>query len=392
MRIDYLSTSELISDTANSVHVIRMSAALASLGHEVTLHSYLGFGADDMEVFRYYGAPETFDIRRYSFTERASLRVPTAVAKCGLPIGPLARLLQGRLVLRKEIARNGGAKSQDHILFARNAEWLLACLCPHTRFIYESHKPPTDVRDWFIHRSLFRHAGFLGLVVISQPLRSAYLSAYPRLNDAKVVVAADGADEVDVSTFEDTPHERFQVGHVGHLYPGRGGELMVALARALSDMDFHLVGGKPEDISRLRALDPPDNLVFHGHQTPASLAAYFSRFDVVLAPYQVRVGLAGGQGDTVRWMSPLKVFEYMSHAKPIVASDLPVLREILTPDRTALMVKPDDPAGWTEALRRLMNGPSERRALGRRAHVAFTANYTWRRRAARILDTLGAAP
>lgn len=36
MRIDYLSTSELISDRANAVHVVRMSAALAGLSHEVT--------------------------------------------------------------------------------------------------------------------------------------------------------------------------------------------------------------------------------------------------------------------------------------------------------------------------------------------------------------------
>jgi len=392
MHIDYLSASALISDAANSVHVMRMSAALTSLGHTVTLHGYLGFGADDMEVFRYYGAPRTFAIRRHCFAERVSLRVPMALSGLGLPVGPLSRFLQGKLVLRNETARGDGIRGGHHILYARNVEWLLACLRPDSRFIYESHEPPSDARHHFMHRRLFRHSGFLGLVVISQPLRSAYLSAYPHLNGTKVVVAADGADEVDVPAFRDTPHARFQVGYVGHLYPGRGGDLMIKLARALSDADFHLVGGRSEDISRLKSLDPPANIVFHGHRPPACLSDFYRRFDAVLAPYQTKVSVAGGRGNTARWMSPLKIFEYMAHARPIIASDLPVLREVLSPDRTALLVEPNDPAAWIEALRWLMNEPAERRALGERGHAAFLANYTWRRRASRILDSLELAP
>ena len=81
----------------------------------------------------------------------------------------------------------------------------------------------------------------------------------------------------------------------------------------------------------------------------------------------------------------MKLFEYMSFAKPIVASDLPVLREVLTPGENALLVEPDDVAGWVCALRRLMDDPDERRA-----RAAFRANHTWRIRASRILDALAA--
>ena len=238
-----------------------------------------------------------------------------------------------------------GSGTGRHILYARNVEWLLACLRPGSLFIYESHEPPSDPRYRFMHRRLFCHSGFLGLVVISQPLRSAYLAAYPHLNGAKVVVAADGADEVDVPTFRNMPHGRFQVGYVGHLYPGRGGDLMIKLARALSDADFHLVGGRSKDISRLQSLDPPANIVFHGHQSPACLPNFYRRFDVVLAPYQTRVSVAGGRVNTAQWMSPLKIFEYMAHAKPIIASDLPVLREVLTPESNGALSGAERPGG-----------------------------------------------
>ena len=278
---------------------------------------------------------------------------------------------------------------RDSLLYARNGTWLLSCLGLGNRFIFESHMPPTDPSNILIQRRLFRHERFLGLVVVTEALKAAYLSAFPRLSPEKIVVAPDAADDVDAENRgSPEPVGRFQVGYVGHLYPGRGGELMVEAARALPDADFHLIGGRAEDIARLKGWAPPDNLVFHGHRPPAELPGFYRRLDAVVAPYQRKVAVAGGGGDISRWMSPMKLFEYMSFAKPIVASDLPVLREVLTPGENALLVEPDDVAGWVRALRRLMDDPDERRTLGERGHAAFRANHTWKIRASRILDAL----
>jgi len=120
------------------------------------------------------------------------------------------------------------------------------------------------------------------------------------------------------------------------------------------------------------------------------LVQFYRRFDIAMAPYQKIVAVAGGKGNTVEWMSPLKIFEYMAYGKAIIASDLPVLHEVLVPDRTALMVEPGDVAAWKNAICRLMINTEERRALGREARVKFLANYTWKRRAERILDFVNA--
>ena len=63
MRIHYLSSSVIASDSANSVHVMKMCQAFAAAGHDVTLHAIKGAGEGD-EVFRYYGV-ERFPLLRH---------------------------------------------------------------------------------------------------------------------------------------------------------------------------------------------------------------------------------------------------------------------------------------------------------------------------------------
>ena len=61
--------------------------------------------------------------------------------------------------------------------------------------------------------------------------------------------------------------------------------------------------------------------------------------DILIAPYAAQVSHAGG-GDIGRWMSPLKLFEYMAAERPVVTADLPVLREVVRDGETALLCPP----------------------------------------------------
>jgi glycosyltransferase involved in cell wall biosynthesis len=83
----------------------------------------------------------------------------------------------------------------------------------------------------------------------------------------------------------------------------------------------------------------------------------------------------------------MKMFEYMASGKAIIASDLPVFREILS-DLTAIFAAPDDIDAWTAALRRLKD-PNLRKIYGMRARRCFEEKYTWEHRAKNLLVSLG---
>ncbi len=89
---------------------------------------------------------------------------------------------------------------------------------------------------------------------------------------------------------------------------------------------------------------------------------------------------------STRFTSPLKLFEYMAAGRPIVASDLPSIREVLRHEQNALLVEPGDAAALAAGVRRLLD---DRPLADRLAQAAVTdvASYSWDRRAER-LETL----
>jgi glycosyltransferase involved in cell wall biosynthesis len=86
---------------------------------------------------------------------------------------------------------------------------------------------------------------------------------------------------------------------------------------------------------------------------------------------------------STRFTSPLKLFEYMAAGRPIVASDLPSIREVLRHEENALLVEPGNPSALAAGVRRLLDD----RALADRlssAALADVQDYSWNRRAERL--------
>jgi glycosyltransferase involved in cell wall biosynthesis len=115
----------------------------------------------------------------------------------------------------------------------------------------------------------------------------------------------------------------------------------------------------------------------------AELPQYQAACDVLLMPYQRQVAASSG-GDISRYLSPMKLFEYLACERPIVSSDLPVLQEVLNPEN-AILLPGDDIDAWAAALQTLEADADLRRRLASRARQD-AQQYTWEARAKKILS------
>jgi glycosyltransferase involved in cell wall biosynthesis len=368
MKIVYISSSTFPSKAANSIHVMKMCQAFSRNGHEVTLVAKQGGQADWQQIKQEYGVEADF----------ACQRIPL-------------KNMRGRGYIYAWQAVNKALSLQPDIIYCRNLASAWLATMRGYKVIFESHAPVSD--SGLVANSLFRRllksANLMKVVVITKALANYYRMQYG-VADNLLLVAADGADEIAEDTIPMPLNGRagcMQIGYVGHLYAGKGMEVILPLARLCSNADFHIVGGtdKDRDYWREQATDIP-NITFHGHVPHHQTAAYIKAFDVALLPNQAKVNTYGkGGNDIGQWTSPLKAFEYMAAGKPIIASDLTVLKEVLKNDETAVLTEYDNPSDWSAALHRLINEPDFRVQLGQNAQQQFLAEYTWQKRAEKLV-------
>ncbi len=368
-KLVYISNSPIPSRSASSVHVMKMCAAIAKRGVEVQLLTPRMSTDTSFEgsIHEYYGVANNFNITFLPWPGRILPAYIYAMYVVKELNKHKADFVYGRFPLGVFVSTILGLPSS-----------------------LEVHTSATDM-GWptrCILKLLFSIKNFSRLVVISKSLETWYLHNYPELTD-RTMVLHDGADESSLLTPTKVIDEYgFNVGYVGHLYPGKGMELIVPLARLMPELNFGVVGGTEDWIEFWKKKSLPKNLKLYGYVPPSKLHDYFSAFDCFLAPYQTQVSVYGGKGNVASWMSPLKLFEYMSYGKPVVCSDLPVLREILENEKTALLVPSNDVKAWSGALRRLMESKKLRLDLGNAAKIHFMGTYTWTKRAEKLKEHL----
>lgn len=362
MKIAYLASSFVPSRLANSVHVVKMSQALAENGHEVTLYHKKNPQIDD-EPYAFYGVNKNF--------KHCSIR-------CGRRPLLNSFLFVSRLVarLKKDSKSSGGFD----LIYARNVYSIYLLSSGRTPFIYEAHwKPHGFVKR--LETKILKSPALAKLVVISEQLKKIYLETYPFLSEDKIFVAHDGAD-LPQSKPQLPQNSRLKVAYVGSLDPCRGIELVKTLAEMVPEMDFHIFGGRPPGLlDELKKSQRPDNLIVEGFVPHASLQERLRGFDICLAPYR-------GDTPSMAWASPMKLFEYMALAKPIICSDFPVIKEILSHDFDAYLADYDQPELWVRYLKELKSD-LKRREMGDRAFKKLKAHFTWSARAGQILNSIG---
>jgi glycosyltransferase involved in cell wall biosynthesis len=381
MKLLYFADIRFPMERANGIQTVSTAEALARRGVEVELLVRRTDERSDEACLAFFGLDPHPNLRLN--------RVATPWGRASYLVAALSRLsslrrAEGAIVYTRDLVL------ADLVLRARRlsalpllyeAHVIASVFAEERARLYEKESRPSasklrrlDAREERVCR------GASGLVTITQALHAALEERHGPLAPARVV--PDGARlpaSPPALARRDAP---LQVYYVGQLYPWKGVDVLVEAMRSVEGAELVVVGGLPPetDLDRLKELatklDLDDRSRFRGFVPPPELPGETANADLFVIPLL--------DSETARlYTSPLKLFEAMASGRPIVASDLPSIREILTHEENALLVPPGDAPSLAAAIARLRDDEDLARRLGARAFEHVRA-YSWDRRAEAI--------
>lgn len=357
MKIVYVANIRMPSEKAHGAQIMKTCEAFAELGHDVELIVPDRTSTIEEDPFEYYGLVTRFPVRR--------LPVRDTVGKYG-KIGFYIESVSFAYAVRRYLGTTSCG-----LLYGRD-EHILAFL--RGPYVWESHTGAWNAAA----RSVVRRAR--RVVTISQGLKDFYV--VKGIAAEKIVVAHDGVDLKQFAHPVPKDGSRIRLGlpggakvamYIGRLDGWKGVETLLEASKLLDDeVVVAIVGGEPTQIEQLSLAYP--GVRFLGARPYRELADSMAAADVLVLPN------TGKDEISVKFTSPLKLFAYMASGVPIVASDLPSIREVLD-EEAAVFFRSDDAEDLAQSIRQALRSdrPRAERAL------ALVDSYTWKRRAEHIL-------
>jgi glycosyltransferase involved in cell wall biosynthesis len=385
VRIRYFADIRFPLERANGVQTMETCHALARRGHHVRLVVRPDTAVPPRDPWAYYGLP----------------RVPALVIeRVRVPASPSGR----RAAYVAHCLWRSVGRSKADALFTRDLTIAGLLLRVPASFrppvVYESHgyapavaedlptmissaaaiSPAKRRRLEGRERLVWSRAD--GYATITAALARELERRFgPRTATAVVPDGTRIPEATDAGLRQDAATAGPIVGYAGHLYPWKGPDVLVAALGRLPGVRAIIVGGLAgePDLARVRALAErvaPGRVTFAGQVEPPRVAALLRQADVLVLPNTPgRVSVA--------YTSPLKLFEYMASGRPIVASDLPALREVLQPEVNAVLVEAGSADALAAGISRVVGDAALAARLAARARDDVR-EWTWDKRAERI--------
>jgi glycosyltransferase involved in cell wall biosynthesis len=343
---------------------MKMCEAFADIGAEIVLIVPRRRTAIDKDPFSYYGVKRSFQIEYLPCLDLV------AWGPAGFIIEVISFLFFARWRLRKE----------DSCIYSR--EWLTALFFPGV--FLELHS--LSGRLTILHKLALRRAK--KIVVLTSYLKTELMQY--GISETKILVAPDAVEIKKFNITISKEEARKKLGlsmdkkivlYSGHLYPWKGAHVLAATAELLAEARIIFVGGTDKDVAEFhKNFGERKNIMIVGHKEPTEIPIWLRAADVLVLPN------SGKEKISTHYTSPMKLFEYMASGRPIVASDLPSLREILNEDN-AIFAKADDAKSLAEAIMKILRFVDRGQSLGVRAQKDV-AVYSWESRAKAIYSFL----
>ncbi|MDF9391311.1 MULTISPECIES: glycosyltransferase family 4 protein [Methylococcus] len=351
----YVARCRLHRNGANLIQALHVAESFARIGVPTRLYLPPAKGVTVAARLRDFGIDEALDLRLDPWLHTRFGLWPFFVRKFG-ELRRARGIFTHNLMVSRWLAQFG----LKHVLEIHDADrdliqggWMPYVIGYHRRRII----------DWLVPVS--RAAARVLIEAGAEPER---VLVAPNAVDLKAYAA--------LSKFDPTRLDHPTFVYLGTLAADRGLHIFDTLAQR--GIGKAVLIGEVEPGSGFAM---PAGVESHPFVPHHEVPGWYGRSDITLLPYPPHLATADS-------MSPMKLFEALAAGRPIIASDLPVLRELLEHEKTALLVDPEDVEAWIAAVRRLQ---SDRGLAVRLAQAAAerARGFSWENREEKIARVCG---
>ncbi|MBI4093739.1 glycosyltransferase family 4 protein [Candidatus Kaiserbacteria bacterium] len=362
MKLAYVTSVRLPTDRAHGYAIMKMCEEFARGGAPVELIVPERYGPQG-DPFAHYKIERLFSLTRLFTTDISG---KSERVTFGYYIDLASFLFS--LFLRRF--------SDETIVYTRDYQVALVVRAKH--IVLEVHSVPTHSRVFA--RALRRVEK---CIVITHGIKDALTPL--GIPKERIFVAPDAVDldEFNIKPSRNEawreygvdPHKKI-VLYTGHFYEWKGAETLAEAAQYVQNLEIVLMGGVARELADFQKKYASERVHIIGFQSREKMPALLKTADVLVLPNSGKAKISS------LYTSPLKLFQYMASGTPIVASDLPSIREILD-DPSAYWFIPDDPKSLATRITEVLQNPAEARSKASRA-AEVVKQYTWPSRARAI--------
>lgn len=369
MRLIYIVNARIPNERAHGIQIMKMCEAFAKAGINIELVLPRRFNSMKDDPFAYYQIDKVFQIKKLPCLDFIIL---------DKYLGHLGLWIESSTFFFSTIFYLFFRKVD--LIYTRDKLLLPFCFFKKN-LIFEVHTFP---QKYFLYSFYLKR--LKKLVVITQKLKDLFVER--GMTPSKILVAPDGVDltQFDIKITQEECREKLGLSqekrivlYAGHLYQWKGAAVLLEAVRKIQDVLFIFVGGTQEDVADFKKqAENLNNVLIVGHKPYQEIPYWLRAADVLCLPNS-------GQEDISKyWTSPMKLFEYMAAKKPIVASNLSSIREILN-EENAVLVEPDNPEALALGIKNILQSPQLSNEISDKA-FKDVKEYSWGKRAKNILN------
>ena len=264
--------------------------------------------------------------------------------------------------------------NDESIFISRSIIFALFASALKKNVVLELHHEITGLSKLFIFfLKNLRLIQNLKYIFLHKELRNFY-----NVNTKKSVVLDDAAN---IESFKNIKVKKIKKTcvYIGSFFEGKGIEQILRLAKKNGNIFFHIYGER----KYLKFKTKDKNVKIFDYVSYSKIPKILSQYDVALMPYQKKV-----KGRTSIWlekyMSPLKMFDYLSAKMIIIASDLTVYKHILKNNFNCKLVRVNDDDAWSKSIISSFRRDKHNNFLKKNAFLT-AKKYTWVKRCQKIV-------